>query len=202
MLKMGITGGIGSGKTTVCRMFESLQIPVYYADDRAKWLMENDNELKAAIENLLGPMAYDANGHLQRALIAEKVFAEPELLNKLNALVHPAVFQDGEKWFAEHIDEPYALKEAALIYESGGNHLLDGVIVVTAPEPLRIARVVARDGVEEEAVKARIARQMPEEEKVKLADYIIINDGQQDLLPQVWRIHRELCARSEQEANS
>lgn len=202
MLKMGITGGIGSGKTTVCRMFESLQIPVYYADDRAKWLMENDKALKVAIESLLGPMAYDANGHLQRAFIAGKVFAEPELLNKLNALVHPAVFEDGEKWFAEHFDEPYALKEAALIFESGGNRLLDGVIVVTAPEPLRIARVVARDGVEEEAVKARIARQMPEEEKVKLADYIIINDGQQDLLPQVWRIHRELCARSEKEANS
>lgn len=198
MLKIGITGGIGSGKTTVCRLFETLQIPVYYADDRAKWLMEHDSHLRSAIISLLGDKAYTAERHLDRAYIASRVFSEPELLAQLNNLVHPAVWKDGEEWFSEHTTEPYALKEAALIFESGGHRLLDGVIVVTAPEELRIARVVARDRVSEDAVRARIARQMPEEEKTKLADYIIINDGQQDLLSQVWRIHRELCAKSEE----
>lgn len=199
MLKVGITGGIGSGKTTVCRIFESLQIPVYYADDRAKWLMENEEGLKLGIKELLGSDAYNAEGHLQRAYIAEKVFKDPGLLAQLNQLVHPAVWLDGEHWFSEQIDAPYAIKEAALIFETGSQQMLDLVIVVTAPEQLRINRVKARDQTNEEAIRARIAKQMPEEEKIKLADYLIINDGVQDLVPQVWQVHRALCERSKSE---
>ena len=196
MLKVGITGGIGSGKTTVCKLFEALGIPVYYADDRAKWLMINDPELVEGIKSLFGEEAYLADGQLDRPFIAQKAFGDPALLQKLNALVHPAVAIDGERWHATQSGVPYTLKEAALLFESGSYRFLDRVITVYAPVELRIRRVMERDGVAREAVTARMERQMPEEEKMEKADFVIYNDGSQSLVRQVWRIHRQLTAEA------
>ena len=196
MLKVGITGGIGSGKTTVCKIFETLGIPVYYADDRAKWLMVNSPALQTGIINLFGKESYDEAGQLNRAYIGGIAFKHPKKLQKLNALVHPAVFVDGEHWQQEQmiLQSPYTLKEAALLYESGSHKFLDKMIVVTAPEEMRIDRVMKRDGLDRGAVQDRIARQMPEAEKVAQADYIINNDGQLLLIPQVLEIHQQLLA--------
>ncbi len=193
MWKVGITGGIGSGKSTVCRVFEWLGIPVYYADERARWLMTRDPGLRQHIVELLGANAYLEDGSLDRAYVASVVFKDPEKLERLNGLVHPAVHRDGEAW---HLSQqaPYTLREAALLYESGGYCLMDKMIVVTAPVELRIQRVMNRDNVERAAVESRMAKQWPEEEKAALADFVIRNDGQTALLPQVWRLHRALLA--------
>lgn len=196
-LKVGITGGIGSGKTTVCKIFESLGIPVYYADERAKWLMSNDPELIQGIKKLFGDTAYDSDGNLNRSHISGIVFHDPEKLEQLNALVHPAVAKDGSTWNQAQSGVPYTLREAALIYEAGIDKHLDYVIVVTAPLEMRIQRVMNRDGVSREAVEARIARQMPETEKVKLADFVIYNDGERALIPQVLTIHQQLLKEVE-----
>lgn len=194
MLKVGVTGGIGSGKSTVCRIFETLGIPVYYADDRAKWLMVNNERLKENIKALFGTEAYLPDGSLNRALIAQRAFNDPAQLKALNQLVHPAVFEDGEEWNEEQRKKgaPYTLKEAALIFESKSHLALDLVITVTAPEETRIARVIARDHTTREAVLARIAKQMPESEKVERADFVIQNDGNTPLIQQVMNLHRKL----------
>ncbi|MBX2874787.1 MAG: dephospho-CoA kinase [Saprospiraceae bacterium] len=196
MLRIGITGGIGSGKTTVCKIFETLQIPIYYADDRAKWLMVNSPSLQTGIQQLFGKEAYLEDGALNRAHIGGIAFKDPAKLQKLNALVHPAVFVDGENWQQEQLTfgATYTLKEAALIYETGSYKMLDKVIVVTAPEEMRIERVMKRDNLSAEAVKERIARQMPESEKVDKADYVIQNDGQHSLIKQVLSIHQAILA--------
>lgn len=192
-LKVGITGGIGSGKTTVCKIFETLGIPVYYADERAKWLMVNDPDLIKDIKVLFGEAAYNSEDHLNRKYISDIVFNNPEKLNQLNSLVHPAVAKDGSAWNQAQVGVPYTLREAALIYEAGINKHLDYVIVVTAPLELRIQRVMQRDQIPREAVEARIDKQMPEEEKVRLGDFVIVNDGEQALIPQVLAIHQKLC---------
>jgi dephospho-CoA kinase len=194
MLKVGITGGIGSGKTTVCKIFETLGIPVYYADDRAKWLMENDEQLVKGIKDLFGEEAYTPEGKLNRPYIAQIVFSEKDKLSSLNQLVHPAVGLDGIRWNEAQTGVPYTLKEAALIYESGSYQLLDKVITVFAPKDLRIERVMARDQVDREAVESRIAKQMSEEEKMERADYVIYNDGNQSLIKQVYTIHKDLTS--------
>ena len=198
-LRVGITGNIGSGKTTVCRMFEALGVPVYYADDAAKWLSAHDEEVKAAIIALLGPEAYTPEGAYNRAHVAQIVFGNKEKLAGLNAILHPAVEQHSQAWHAQQVQAlapPYTLKEAALMIESGSYKHLDQLIVVTAPETLRLERVMARDGVAAEQVQARMQRQLAEAEKVKLADFIIVNDGAHLLAPQVWEIHQQLCAKS------
>ena len=192
MLHVGITGGIGSGKTTVCKIFKILGIPVYYSDERAKWLMERQASLVEGILGLLGQEAYTAEGTLNRAWISGKVFGNPGLLSQLNALVHPAVAQDGLDWQERQTGCAYTLKEAALLFESGSYLLLDKTIVVTAPLELRIKRVMDRDGVSRQAVQERIDQQMPEENKVKKADYVIFNDGERLLIPQVLAIHQAL----------
>ena len=194
MLKVGITGGIGSGKPTVCQIFEKLGVPVYYADQRAKELMEDDKQLASDIRREFGDEVYDAEGHLQRKLLAEMVFSNEEKLLKLNSLVHPAVFRDNQSWNEVLAKKgyPYTLKEAALLVETGSYLMLDKMIVVSAPEEDRIKRVMERDGVTAEQVKARIKAQMPEEQKVKYADYIIFNDLIMELVPQVTKIHIDL----------
>lgn len=195
-LKIGITGGIGSGKTTVCKIFETLGIPVYYADERAKWLMTNDATLVKEIKGLFGESAYE-NGQLNRAFIAQIAFNDPEKLNQLNALVHPAVQRDGNAWQEAQPNVPYTIKEAALLFESGSYLYLNKIIVVTAPLDVRIQRVIHRDHTNRAAVEARIAKQMPEEEKVKRADFIIVNDGATALIPQVLNIHQVLQSAAE-----
>ena len=191
-LKIGITGGIGSGKTTVCHIFETLGIPIYYADDRAKALMTENAELIKNIKSLFGEGAYLPDGTLNRAHIAQIAFHNPLKLNDLNALVHPAVWLDGEKWHAAQTNAPYTIKEAALLFESGGNELLDKIITVFAPIETRIERVLLRGGgaLKRTDVEARISNQMPDEEKMKQSDFIIYNDGSQLLLPQVLAIHQ------------
>ena len=193
-LRIGITGGIGSGKTTACRVFATLGIPVYYADDRAKWLMEHDAALVAALQAEFGASIYDQEGRLQRPRLAELVFNDKARLEKLNALVHPVVREDGLRWDEHHRTTPYTLREAALLYESGIYRLLDKIITVTAPEPLRIERVQARDGLSAEQIKARMDKQWPEAEKVERADFVIHNDGRRSLLRQVYAIHHQIIA--------
>jgi dephospho-CoA kinase len=194
MLKVGITGGIGSGKTTVCQIFEKLGVPVYYADQRAKELMEDDALLRTEIKQEFGDEVYDADGKLNRKLLAEIVFSNEEKLVKLNGMVHPAVFRDNQSWneILAKRGYTYVLKEAALLVETGSYRMLDKLIVVSAPEEDRIRRVMARDDSTEQQVRGRIRAQMPEEQKVKYADYIIYNDAIMELVPEVTRIHVDL----------
>lgn len=193
MLKVGITGGIGSGKTTVCQIMEKLGVPVYYADRRAKELMEDDKLLATAIRREFGEGVY-ANGVLNSKYLADIVFNDETKLVKLNDLVHPAVFADSSSWndILARKGFAYTLRESALLVESGSYRLLDKIIVVSAPEEDRIKRVIERDGSTAEQVMARICAQMPDEQKVKYADYIIINDNIMDLVPQVTKIHIDL----------
>lgn len=195
MLSVGITGGIGSGKTTVCKIFETLHIPVYYADDAAKWLMENDTRLITALKQQFGEDIYTEHGKLNRPLLAGLVFNNPDFLKKLESLVHPAVKKHGQQWQAKQ-NAPYTLKEAALLYEAGTYKELDKTIVVFAPLQTRIDRVIQRDHTTKEAVMARINKQMPDEDKMKMADFVIYNNGSQLLIPQVLTIHQTLLQLS------
>ena len=193
MLKVGITGGIGSGKTTVCKIFATLGIPIYYSDIRAKELMVKDKKLIQGIKNEFGENAYLEDGSLNRQHIAAIAFNDKTKLQALNALVHPVVHRDGNEWVALQTNVSYTLKEAALIFEGGGHRLLDKVITVFAPKATRIQRVMQRDKTTVAAVEARINKQMPEEDKIKLADFVIYNDGEHSLIDQVLKIHKILC---------
>ncbi|MFN0034287.1 MAG: dephospho-CoA kinase [Saprospiraceae bacterium] len=198
ILRVGITGGIGSGKSTVCRIFhEALGIPIFYADIWAKQLLNYDPELQAGIVGIFGPEAYSPEGLYDRPYVAKIAFTEPAKLAALNALVHPAVEAESLDWheFQAELGCPYTLKEAALMVESGSHQYLDFLIVVTAPEDLRIQRVMERDGLAEEQVRARMRGQLPEADKLKLADFVIVNDGSQMLLPQVWAAHQAILNR-------
>lgn len=191
-LRVGITGGIGSGKTTVCKIFEQLGIPVYYADERAKSLMVEDQEVIAKLKKLFGEEAYLPDGALNRKWIGSIVFQDAKKLEQLNAIVHPAVIEDGEKWHSLQQNLPYTLKESALLFEINSEKNYDKTIAVYAPLEIRIKRVAARDGHAREAIEARIGKQMDDEKKRQLADYVIINDGIELLIPQVLNIHRRL----------
>lgn len=195
ILKVGITGGIGSGKTTVCKIFELLGIPVYYADGQAKQLMVSDPRLVAGVKKLFGPDSYLPNGALNRPFIAKEVFGDDRKLEQLNRLVHPAVAEDSDRWHHAQENVPYTLKEAALLFESGNHKQLDKLITVFAPEELRIRRVVERDHSSPEEVRERMAKQMPEEEKMKRSDFVVHNDGKHSLIRQVLDIHHALLAR-------
>jgi len=190
MKKIGITGGIGSGKTTVCKIFESLDIPVYYADDRAKAIMVEDADLVKGIKNVLGDESYFEDGTLNRQHLASIVFHDAEKLKQLNALVHPAVAKDTIRWQQSQSLVPYTLKEAALLIESGGYQALDYLITVWAPREVRIQRVLKRDNTTRTEVEARMNKQMPEFEKLKTAHFVIINDGERSLVEQVVKLHR------------
>lgn len=198
MLNIGITGGIGSGKSTVCKIFESIGIPVYYADDRSKFLMANNTEVIEKVKALLGDDVY-TDGRPNRKKIAEIVFNNNEKLKALNAIMHPAVREDSTKWQAKMKKKghPYVLREAALVYETEMDKTLDTVIVVDAPKAIRIKRVMERDGVSENEVKARMDKQMPQSEKNKRADYLIKNDGKTELIPQVRNLHQEFLKLAE-----
>ena len=191
-LQIGLTGGIGSGKTTVCKIFEQIGIPIYYADDRAKQLMVEDGRIIKQIIELFGQDAYLQAGGLNRAFIAGIVFNDPKKLQALNSIVHPAVGKDGTEWHHQQIGVPYTIREAALMIESGNYKAMDKLIVVSAPKQLRIERVMKRDNVNEVAVLARMNQQLAEEEKMKFADFRIINDWRASLIKQVWKIHQQL----------
>jgi dephospho-CoA kinase len=190
MLKVGITGGIGSGKSTVAKVFEVLGIPVYNADDASKKLMNTDDTLKEKIQLAFGKAAY-TNGLLNRPYIASIVFNNPAQLALLNAIVHPATIKDAAGWMQRQ-SAPYAIKEAALIFESGSQQTLDTVIGVYAPSALRIHRVMQRDKVSREEVINRMNKQIDETIKMRLCDYVICNDDQQLVIPQVVKLHEQL----------
>jgi dephospho-CoA kinase len=189
MKVVGITGGIGSGKTTACRIFEELGVPVYYADARAKYLMTNDPILRKKIILEFGDKAFE-NGNLNRAYLAQVVFNNEDRLAVLNGLVHPAVSEDFEAWLNTHTLARYVLKEAAILFESGAYQDVDITVLVIAPEDLRIARVTERDGVSQDDVVKRMKNQWTQERKAKLADHILNNDGVQLLTPQVLNLHK------------
>lgn len=189
MLKIGITGGIGSGKTTVCQIFELMGISVFYADTVAKEVMHSDQELKQGIINSFGFQSFSADGTLNRKFIADSVFYDQKALATLNALVHPAVFRAFDNWLLKHLHSPYILKEAALLFESDSYKMCTHSILVKAPDQIKVSRVIQRDHITEEEVRLRMARQFTDAEKEKLADFNIMNDENQLLIPQVIKLH-------------
>jgi dephospho-CoA kinase len=196
MLKIGITGGIGVGKSIVCRMFQVLGIPVYDADTRAKWVMQYDLALKQELQEAFGEDTYTPEGQLNRAYLASVVFNNQERLNYLNALVHPHVGTDFEKWAAAYPNAPYLIKEAALMFESESWRQMDEIIVVSAPLEIRLERLLKRDAHRTEAdIKAIIAKQLSEEDKIARANHVIYNDDKQLLIPQVLTLHQQFLSR-------
>lgn len=194
MYNVGLTGGIGSGKSTVARIFEAFGIPCYYADDRAKELMHSDESLQADLIEEFGSDVYQ-DGTLNRPLLAKIIFENDDARERMNGIVHPAVGKDYEEWQAEQ-DAPYVLKEAAILFETGGYKQSDANILVTAPEELRLKRVMKRDGADKEQVLARMRAQWSDEKKSKLADFIILNDEDHSLITQVKEIHEALLVRA------
>lgn len=194
MLKVGVTGGIGSGKSVVCQVFKTLGIPVFDADAAARNLMEQDVALVANIKKLLGDNVYNA-GKLQRDKVASLVFNHPQRLQALNALVHPATIAYGAQWIASQ-QTPYAIKEAAIFFESGSYKEMDAMIGVYAPEELRISRTMKRNNTSRAEVEKRIAQQMNEDEKMKRCDYVITNDDQTAIIPQVLTLHQTLLKKA------
>lgn len=191
-LLVGITGGIGSGKSTVCKLFSLLGIPVYSADNRAKWLMAHDDKLRNQISTSFGAAAYSTTGELDRVFLAESVFPNPEKIAALNALVHPVVRKDFEQWISQQT-APYLIKEAALLFETGAAKELDYVINVSSPLRVRMARILLRDPHRsEEQVNQIINQQLPDEEKNELADFCIKNTDNKLILPQVLALHAQL----------
>ena len=198
MLKVGLTGGIGSGKSTVAEIFSLLGIPVFNADLVAKQLMEEDELLKAQIKNEFGEEAYSEN-KLNRKYIASIVFNDSYQLEKLNAIIHPAAIQAARDWMQAQTT-PYVIKEAALMFESASAAGVDVVIGVFAPQPIRIKRVMDRDHISREEVLARIDKQIDEEIKMKLCDHVLMNDEQQLLIPQVLKLHQFFIQKLNKEA--
>jgi dephospho-CoA kinase len=194
VIKVGITGGIGSGKSTVARIFSVLGAPVYYADDASKRLMNTDKAVIDSVIKYFGADTY-SNGALNRSYLAAQVFNDKEKLKLLNSLVHPATIRDADNWLSMQ-NAPYVIKEAALLFESGSYAALDYVIGVSAPYHLRLERTLARDQVTEEQVVARMNRQIDENIKMKLCDFVVYNDDAHLLIPQVLQLHHQFIAES------
>ncbi len=195
MLRIGLTGSIGSGKTTVAKIFEVLSIPVYYADEAAKRLMNEDEKLRRQIIHYFGEESY-TNNILNRSYLASVVFSDPEKTKLINSIIHPATLADAEQWMS-HRRSPYAIKEAALIFEAGAHKHLDLVIGVNSPVELSIQRAMQRDNISKEAVLARMERQMNESEKMARCDFVINNDEKEMLIPQVVAVHQKLLGNIE-----
>lgn len=193
---VGLTGGIGSGKTTVASLFEDFGIPIYIADVRAKHLMNNSEEIKKKIQNFLGANAYTNNG-LNTVYVAKKVFSDKNLLAKLNNIVHPEVDKDFKEWYAAQ-ESPYVIKEAAILFENGGYKKCGYIVLVTAPLEDRVERVIKRDKVSSAEVLKRINNQWPDVRKRSLSDAVINNTTLSQLEPQVKRIHTHLLVKLEQ----
>ena len=192
MLRIGLTGGIGSGKTTVAKIFETLGIPVYYADDATKRLMNENKELKLQIIQHFGEESYK-NGELDRKYLASVVFNNKEKLELLNSLTHPITIKDSDEWMSKQA-APYVIREAAILFESGAAEKLDYIIGVYAPQHIRVKRVMDRDGVTVNEVMKRISRQIDEEMKMKLCNFVITNNEQQLVIPQVLKLHKQFLA--------
>jgi dephospho-CoA kinase len=194
-LRGALTGGIGAGKSIVAKVFEVLDIPVFYSDREAYYLTNYSEPVKEAIRQLLGDRAYGADDLLDRPYVATRVFSDPELREKLNEIVHPAVRKAFEDWVSEQ-DAHFVLNEAAIAFETGMHQLMDFTILVSAPEEIRIRRVVNRDQVSKDMVEKRMEAQWPEEKKRDLADYIIENDGNTAIIPQVLEVWKSILEKS------
>jgi dephospho-CoA kinase len=194
MFIAGITGGIGSGKSIVAEMFRVLGVPVYDADRAAKRMMQEDEELKKQIINLFGESSY-IKGKLNTAYLSSVVFENPDQLDQLNKIIHPATIEDAKKWFSQQ-HAPYVVKEAALLFESGSVKDLDFVIGVFAPQTLRIKRVMNRNNMTAEDVKNRMKKQIDEQIKMRLCDAVINNDDTQLVIPQILTLHEKLLEKS------
>ncbi len=194
MLRVGLTGGLGSGKSTVAKIFEILGVPVYYADDAAKRLMNEDEHLKKHIRENFGAESY-LNEKLNRTYLASVVFPDPKKVLLLNSLVHPVTIADAETWMNTR-NFPYAIKEAALIFESDAYLRLDYVVGVSAPYQLRLTRGMQRDHLSKEAIEERMSKQMDEEKKMERCNFVINNDETTLLIPQVLKLHEVLLTRA------
>lgn len=193
VLKIGVTGGIGSGKSSVCSIFEVFGIPVFYADDAAKTLMNEDPALQSAIVEKFGREIYP-EGKLDRSALSKRIFGDKEALQALNDLVHPATVNASRQWF-EKQTTPYAIKEAAIFFESGTDRDMDLMIGVSSPIALRLSRTMFRTGLSEDEVRARMGQQMDVDEKMNRCDFVIVNDEEHALLPQVLALHKVLLER-------
>lgn len=189
-LRIGLTGGIGSGKSTVAKVFEVLGVPVFYADVVAKEIMNINAVLRKHLIEAFGKEVY-ANNVINRSYLSSIVFKDATQLERLNAIVHPITIAEAEQWFRQQTT-PYVIKEAALLFEAGTAKELDYIIGVSAPKKLRVERVMKRDGISKEQVLQRMSKQMDEAEKIKLCDFVLVNDEQQMLLPQIIKLHKEL----------
>jgi dephospho-CoA kinase len=194
MLKVAITGGIGSGKSLVCQVFKTLGIPIFDADAVSNQLVEHDAALKTAIIELFGKEAY-RNNIYNRKYIASIVFSQAEMLKALNSIIHPKAIEAAKQWF-EKQHSPYAIKEAAILFESNAEKDIDIIIGVTAPEQVRIERVMQRTGYSKEEVIKRMQQQMPDEEKMAKCNYVIQNNNTDAILPQILQIHQQLINKS------
>ncbi len=190
MIKVGITGGIGSGKSTVCNVFALLGIPVYSSDAAARTVLEEENVIRQ-IAAMAGDVLTE-DQQIDRKKLADIVFKDKQKLEQLNGIVHPAVARHFENWCAKHKNAPYILKESAILFESGANEQVEKIITVTAPKALKIQRAAQRDDISEKQVEERMNNQLSDEEKTKRSDYILLNDEQQLIIPQVLSIHAQL----------
>ena len=195
MLRIGLTGSIGSGKSTVARIFEVLGVPVFEADKIAKKIMSENPAVRAKISDLFGSESY-IDGKLNTRFLSQQAFGRPEKVEQLNAIVHPLTIAEGKNWMQSQ-NAAYALKEAALIFESGTDKDLDIIIGVESPLELRIARTINRSGLTRGEIESRMKFQMPEAEKMRLCDYVIINDEKHMLIPQVLELHNTFVAEAQ-----
>lgn len=198
MIKIGLTGGIGSGKTTVAMVFKTLGIPVFFADDESKKLLNDSKNIKKQLIELFGVEIYDA-GKLNRKLLASHIFNDKVALKKVNQIIHPAVAVKFEEWCAAQ-NANYVVQEAAILFETGGYKRFDKNILVTAPKQIRIDRIKARDNVSEAQIAERMKNQWEESHKLVLADFVILNDGSEMLLPQILRIHEDILRFANQKS--
>lgn len=190
MIRLGLTGGIGSGKSTVAKIFELLQIPVFYADNVGKWLLDNDNAVKESILSTFGNVYQ--NGKAQRKKIADIVFNNSKMLQNLNSIVHPVIIRNYEQWCIENKNELTTVMEAAILFENNFDKFVDATIVVYSPLDLRIKRVCERDGLTADKVFERINNQMDDQSKIRLADFVITNDDKTLIIPQILEILKSL----------
>lgn len=187
MIRVGITGGIGSGKTLVCKIFEKLGTPVFYADQEAKNIINQDPDVRKALKLHFGPEIYDHNG-IKKTKLADVIFQNDEALTTINSIVHPAVRKAFDVW-SEQQNAPYVIEEAAILFESGAHTILDQTVLVYAPRELRIRRAMKRDGTSREHIEQRMKNQGPDEDKLHRADFVIYNDDSRMVIPQVLELH-------------
>ncbi len=189
MIKIGLTGGIGTGKSYVSLIFEAMNVPVYNSDIEAKKLYYRD-DVKLEMKNTFGKQVYFSSEEINKEYLSKLIFKDKDALKKVNSIIHPRVKAHFSEWLKKHSKSPYIIKETAILFESGAYQQVDKVVVVTAPEKIRIQRVQQRDNISETLIKKKIANQMTQSELIKKSDFVIINDEKQALLPQIDKLHQ------------